>query len=115
MGLSKFHDTFQYVLWRVGLAMHCHQRPDRSFFIGGRQVPICARCLGILIGSALVPLYCHDLFLATVFITAMMLDGATQALHLRESRNWLRLITGVGFAVGCGGLIGRIVTEIWNI
>lgn len=25
----------------------CHQRPERSFHIGGSQVPVCARCAGL--------------------------------------------------------------------
>ena len=31
----------------------CHQRPERSFFIGGRQLPVCARCTGLYLGAAL--------------------------------------------------------------
>ena len=29
----------------------CHQRPDRSFFVGEAQLPVCARCLGIYGGA----------------------------------------------------------------
>ena len=28
----------------------CHQRSDRSLFINGNQMPVCARCLGIFLG-----------------------------------------------------------------
>lgn len=31
----------------------CHQRPERSFFISGHQIAVCARCLGLYAGSAL--------------------------------------------------------------
>jgi uncharacterized membrane protein len=31
----------------------CHQRPERSFFFGGHQLPVCARCTGLYIGAAL--------------------------------------------------------------
>jgi uncharacterized membrane protein len=31
----------------------CHQRPERSFFRHGRQMPVCARCTGLYV-SALV-------------------------------------------------------------
>jgi Predicted membrane protein (DUF2085) len=31
----------------------CHQRPERSFFLWGSQMPVCARCLGIYAGAAL--------------------------------------------------------------
>ena len=31
----------------------CHQRPERSFFIHARQMPVCARCTGIYLGATL--------------------------------------------------------------
>ena len=34
-------------------ALICHQRPERSFFIGGTQIPVCARCTGLYAGAAL--------------------------------------------------------------
>jgi len=34
----------------------CHQRPERSFFVGGKQLPICARCTGLYAGAALAAL-----------------------------------------------------------
>lgn len=32
--------------------MVCHQLPDRSFFLAGRQLPVCARCTGLYLGVA---------------------------------------------------------------
>ena len=31
----------------------CHQRPERSFFLWGSQMPVCARCIGIYAGAAI--------------------------------------------------------------
>jgi len=31
----------------------CHQRPERSFFLHGQQLPVCARCTGLYAGAAL--------------------------------------------------------------
>jgi len=30
----------------------CHQRPERSFHVGGRQMPVCARCTGLYVSAA---------------------------------------------------------------
>ena len=30
----------------------CHQLPDRSFFLDGRQLPVCARCTGLYLSGA---------------------------------------------------------------
>ena len=29
----------------------CHQLPDRSFFINGQQLPVCARCTGLYLSA----------------------------------------------------------------
>jgi uncharacterized membrane protein len=112
---NNSYERTQSLLWRVALVARCHQRPDRSYVFHGRQVPLCARCLGMLVGAVLVPLYCTNLRFAATLIAAMLLDGLTQAMHLRESRNWLRLLTGVGFALGCGGFLLRACHYLWNI
>jgi uncharacterized membrane protein len=37
-----------------GLAsLICHQRPERSFVLNGRQFPVCARCTGLYVAGAL--------------------------------------------------------------
>jgi hypothetical protein len=34
----------------------CHQRPERSFHLGPTALPVCARCLGLYAGAAVVAL-----------------------------------------------------------
>lgn len=47
--------------WRVpGLVTYvigsfiCHQRPERSFHLAATPLPVCARCMGIYVGAAIV-------------------------------------------------------------
>lgn len=39
------------LLFPVGTFI-CHQRPERSFFFHGQQLPVCARCTGLYAGAA---------------------------------------------------------------
>ncbi len=45
--------------WGLGFILHntfalvCHQQPERSFWIFGTPVAVCARCLGIYLGAAI--------------------------------------------------------------
>ncbi len=81
----------------------CHQLPERSFFIFGHQLPVCARCTGIYFGALAGSFFAREKSPSPLFLVAalipMALDGGTQ-LFLRESTNVLRLVTGViaGFA-----------------
>ena len=40
--------TFPYI---IGSAI-CHQRPERSFWIAGAPMPVCARCTGLYASAA---------------------------------------------------------------
>ena len=105
--LGECHDPLQSFLWHFALIVRCHQLPERSFSFRNRQVPLCARCLGISIGALAIPFYARDLRIAALLIAALIIDGGTQALGLRMSKNWLRFASGIGFSLGCGGLIER--------
>ncbi len=43
--------TVGAVLYGIG-SLICHQIPERSFYLAGFQLPVCARCLGIYVGAA---------------------------------------------------------------
>lgn len=84
---------------RLGNRCGCHQRPDRSFFIGKWQFPVCSRCTGILLGQIVaVILYICGIRIPTImgitFLLIMFLDWYIQYKKIKESTNLRRLITG---------------------
>ncbi len=85
--------------------VHCHRKPERSFFYKGKQFPVCARCTGIHIGYVAYPLLLFKVIWFSFPITILLIlptaiDGLTQAYFNRESNNWLRAITGLTAGVG---------------
>ena len=107
----------------------CHQLPERSFFGGGYQLPVCARDTGIYFGFALgllalamlargsrpqeLPRW-PVLLLIGVFIAAMGVDGVTSYAGLRSSTNDLRLITGLGTGWGLAALTFPMLNaQVW--
>ena len=86
------------------LITHCHQLADRSFFLDGRQFHVCARCTGIIIGILFSPFlillgFKISLIIAGVGTFLIIVDGGTQLIHIRESTNSIRFITGILFGL----------------
>ncbi len=100
-------DTTWAKWMRFGAAVGCHQLAERSFFIGGYQFPVCARCTGLPIGwIAALPVFLllrPPLFTGLLLLVPMLLDWGLQALGVLPSTNARRLITGV--LGGCGYLL----------
>jgi len=99
----------------------CHQKADRSFFINGNQMPFCSRCTAIWLGLAIglgflvfykLPLNEKFLLLIIIGLVPIGIDGVGQLLHLWESTNIMRVITGFLIGIVCGIAIGFIVDEI---
>lgn len=114
----------------IGYAI-CHRIPERSFILGGRPLPLCARCTGTFLGSLLgfmaisafgrmkagkfppLPI----LLVLVSFIVLMGIDGINSYLsffpslpNLYEPSNFLRLATGT-----LNGLaLSAIVYPIFN-
>ena len=94
----------------------CHQLPERSFFGGGAQVPVCARDTGIYVGFLLSLALIAALHRGSrprefpsvagwiaigLMIGAMGIDGVSSYAGWRTTTNDLRLITGLlaGYAI----------------
>jgi uncharacterized membrane protein len=116
----------------IGYAV-CHRIPERSFHIGERALPLCARCSGMYLG-AMVGLAVQALMasrrqnfprwsIAAVliaFVLAFVVDGANSYLYLVKSvvpgflggienlyipNNTLRILTGSGMGIGLAALL----------
>lgn len=66
------------ILYGIG-SLICHQIPERSFYLSGFQLPVCARCLGIYAGAAAGA--------ALVFIRSR--SGETPLPTASATRRWL--------------------------
>jgi uncharacterized membrane protein len=94
----------------------CHRIPERSFFLNGHQLPLCARCtgtfLGVVVGLTAMVLLRRGrasgmppilvLAVLVMFTALWAFDGVNSYLtlfpgapHLYEPQNWLRLATGL--------------------
>lgn len=108
----------------------CHQLPERSFFGGGHQLPVCARDTGIYFGFviALIVIAALDrgrhrselppawvLAIGVVFVGLMGIDGVTSYAGLRSTTNDIRLITGLmtGFALPLA-VVPILNSQLWR-
>jgi len=102
----------------IGYAV-CHRIDVRSFHLGARAIPLCARCTGMYAGAMLGLLYQHwraprhsalpphTLWLPLgVLVAAFGADGLNSYLHffpnapgLYQPNNILRLLTGTGIGL----------------
>lgn len=85
-------------LMKYGKKLGCHQKAERSFFIGQYQFPVCARCTGVIISSAVACFTYtkfHSFMLSLGLCACMLCDWLIQRLGIKESTNKRRLITGL--------------------
>lgn len=92
-------------IMNIGKRIGCHQRADRSFFVKGYQFPVCARCTGVILSSALAMIvffiYPLSAWASLVLSFLMFLDWFIQRIGVKESNNIRRLITGLLGGYGC--------------
>jgi uncharacterized membrane protein len=95
----------------LALFFGCHQKKERSYHLKDFYLPLCARCSGILIGiylSILVFLFNFDVLWILLLMLPLLIDGVIQRLSNYESKNLIRLFTGMLFAPGFVVLYGLI-------
>lgn len=116
----------------IGYAV-CHRISERSFHIGDRQLPLCARCSGMYLGAMIgltyqviarrrrqnFPPWSVSIPLV-LFVIAFGIDGANSYLYLIKTiapgalsqvpnlyipNNTLRLFTGSGMGLGLAAIL----------
>jgi len=97
----------------------CHQKPERSFFWKGKQLPLCSRCTGINLGYFILPFFIFGfikipLLWSILIILPTYIDGTIQAYFNIESNNTRRFITGLMSGVGTMSLVSIIGIYIGN-
>lgn len=99
----------RWMKWmEFGHKLGCHQKPERSFFIGDYQMPVCARCTGVFAGYLAAVLWLPFLksnkklsnTVAVAGSLAMLTDWSLQAFKIKESTNCRRLLSGIAGGFG---------------
>jgi len=124
----------------IGYAV-CHRLDERSFHVGGRQLPLCARCSGMYLGAVLGLTFLSLRYrrsagvppkaviaILVLFGLAFAIDGANSYLYLMKSvsgarlsfipnlyvpNNTLRLFTGSGTGLGMAVAIFVSLNQTW--
>lgn len=118
-------DLYGAFLWNVGYAI-CHQLPDRSFVLGGLQMPMCARDTGTYLGYLVVlglfffrrrynrSMLPDRTVLAASVIGVMFyaFDAVSSYLGFRTTTNDLRLIAGLAFGSGISFLLLTVASIV---
>lgn len=126
----------------IGYAV-CHRIDVRSFHIGARALPLCARCTGMYLGALLGLVFLgvtggrraglpdrKMMILLGAFVVAFAIDGSNSYLYLLKElgsgpfsqvpnlyvpNNTLRLLTGTGMGLVIAAvLIPAINQSFWN-
>lgn len=106
----------------------CHQLPDRSFFLDGRQFPVCARCTGLylsgLAGLAawlgwkivngwrplnVSPRVALRLLIVAALPTAISYSAGISGIW--DGSNLARAVFAVPLGVTAGGVVAAVFTK----
>ncbi|NLK95541.1 MAG: DUF2085 domain-containing protein [Clostridiales bacterium] len=98
----------------------CHQMSERSLFIRGYQMPVCARCTGIIFGEIISFIlfmfnYRLNYALSLLMLLPMVADGLIQYFTKYLSNNIKRLFTGFIFGIGFMQILCYIIYSLIHI
>lgn len=117
IGESKLNNGFWYTL---GKSCGCHQMKERSFHIKGKQMFVCSRCFGIIIGYIMITpilylLNLHFGLLTILLMIPLIIDGSLQYFRVIRSNNTRRFITGILAGYGFGIFIVTLIIKLIKI
>jgi uncharacterized membrane protein len=114
----------------------CHRISERSFHVGDRQFPLCARCAGMYLGAILGLFFqgrttrrragtppWRVLIVLGFFVAAFGVDGLNSYLHifpgmpsLYTPNNTLRLLTGTGMGLTLAAALYPAFNQtVWKV
>lgn len=113
------------IIFSIG-SLICHQRPERSFFVAGQQLPVCARCTGLYLSAALGlvtwlilrasggrrtidPRLARTVFILAALPTLVSL--ATGTLGLWDGSNLTRAILAVPLGATAGAIVAAVAVK----
>jgi uncharacterized membrane protein len=120
-------ELFVAVLFAIG-GVVCHQRPERSFFLDGHQLPVCARCTGLYVsataglvgwlvvkvarGWRLMPLEPRKVIRLLVLASVpTALSLASGAIALWDGSNVARAIISIPLGACAGAIVAAVATK----
>lgn len=116
--LAEWHESWQRQL----LSRVCHQQPDLSFAIGEVPLAVCSRCTGIYTAlpvalivfsfffAVLIKAKAYIIRIFAIVSLIVVLDGAGNLLHVWQTPDLIRLLTGALWSLAAGMLLVNTLT-----
>ena len=93
--------------------------PERSFFVKGYQLPVCARCTGMMIGEVIAVVlaffFLPPLPLCCVMLIPLSVDGIIQYKTAYVSTNLRRVITGMIFGYSLLSIVLAMIVSVVQV
>jgi uncharacterized membrane protein len=120
-------DLLVAFIFAVGSVI-CHQRPERSFFLDGHQLPFCARCTGLYLSAAVGligwvalkiahrwrPVAFDPRFAIRVIVIAALptaVSFATGVIGVWDGSNITRALLAIPLGASAGAIVAAVATK----